>query len=325
MKKILLVGATGQLGTSCHEKLAVSGKYSIRNFVREDSKYAHLQSGNPELFFGDLAENESIERAVKGCDIIITTANTAAPRKKSDTFKTIDLDGNKRLIDAAKKYKIQQFIFTSVYPFQLSHWSPLGKSKSMTEDYLKESGIDYTILQLDAIMDVYFAFMGSTLPLKDEIAATVNRPWGFMQKFYNGVKNDVENGKISIIGDGKSRHSYITVDNAADFLVKSIDNPDMINASYQIGGPEALSSLDVKSIFERVLEKELKIKRTPAGMMKIMGNVFSLFNKPASNIFKLNYINAIESSVFDTKELAEKLSITLTTAEEYLSRKASMS
>jgi uncharacterized protein YbjT (DUF2867 family) len=325
MKKILLVGATGQLGTSCFEKLAETDNQSIRIFVREDSQYNHLKSAKPEIFFGDLADNESIEKAVEGCDIIITTANSAAPRKKSDTFKAIDIDGNKRLIDAAKKFKIEQFIFTSVYPFKLLHSIPLGKSKIKTENYLKESGLRYTVLQSVGFMDTSFAFMGSTIPVKDEKAALVNRPWAFMQKFYNGIKHDVENGKIGIIGDGNTKHCYITIDNVADFLVKSINNPDMMNVIYPIGGPEALTSLEVKSIFEKVLGKELKVKRTPAGMMKIMGIVFSLFNEPVSNIFKINYATATESVVFDTKKLAEKLSITLTTAEEYLRKKANMS
>ncbi len=65
-----------------------------------------------------------------------------------------------------------------------------------------------------------------------------------------------------------------------------------IRHTIQFGGPEALSALEVKAIFEKVLNKSLKVKRTPAMMMKVMGNVFSLFNEGASNIFKLNYMAA---------------------------------
>lgn len=323
MKKVLLIGSTGQLGTKVFEKLTESGKYDTRILVREDSQYEHLKAAEPEIVFGDLSDKASIRKAVEGVDVIITTANAVAPRKKEDTFKSVDTEGYQDLISLAKEAGVKQFIYTSAYPFndKLKHWIPLTDAKDKTENYLKGIGMNYTILQPDAFMDVYFAFMGSSLPVEGEIAPLVNRPWKFMQNFYNGVKDDIENGQIDMIGDGQARHSFIAIDNVADFLVKAIDHPDMINVTQMIGGPQALSGMEVKSIFEKVLNKPLKIKKTPAVMMKVMGNVFSLFNKPASNIFKLNYANATESSVFDTSELAEKLGVELISAEGFLNEK----
>lgn len=324
MKKVLLVGASGQLGSKVFEKLAKSNKHSIRIFVREDSKIEHLKPSKPEIFIGDLKDKKSIEKVVEGCDFIITTANSAAPRKKEDTFKAVDIQGFKDLIDAAGKNSVQQFIFTSAFfpaPEKYARWIPLAESKVKTETYLKKSGVPYTIFQPPSFMDIYFAFLGTAIPLRNEPAHLINRPWGFMQNFFKGVKDNVANGRIGIIGDGQAKHSYITVDNVADFIVKSLDEPELFNQTHPIGGPEALSALEVKAVFEKVLGKELKVKRTPAFMMKFMGNVFSLFNTSASNILKLNYLGAVESSEIDCKELAGKLSIDLTSAEDYLKLK----
>jgi uncharacterized protein YbjT (DUF2867 family) len=324
MKKILIVGATGQLGTAVFEKLAKSGQYDLRIFVRKDAKYDHLLDADPELAFGDLTDRASIESAVQGCDVIISTANAVVPRKKTDTFQSVDKQGYQDLIALARDAGVQQFIYTSVAPFRgkVAGWVPLAQAKEMTEMSLKKSGVNYTIFQPDTFMDFYFAAMGSTLPVKNEPAALVNRPWKFIQNFYNGVKNDIENGKINLIGSGNTRHSYICIDNVADFLVKSVDNPDMLNATYKIGGPESLSGLEVKTIFEKVLNKKLEVKKTPAIMMKIMGNVFSLFNEQASNIFKLNYAEATVPSVVNCQVLADELGIRLISAEEYLRQKA---
>lgn len=323
MKKILLIGATGQLGNKVFEKLSAEGRCNIRVLVRADSNLELLKSNNPEVFTGDLTDKESIDKAVEGCDFIIATANSVAPRKKSDTFQAVDVQGYRDLIASAGKNKVEQFIYVSAAPFptKYTHWVPLADSKAQTETYLKNSGVTYTIFQPDAFMDVYFAFMGSNVPVQNEPAHLVNRPWNFMQQFYKGVKDDVANGKIGIIGNGLAKHSFIAVDNVADFIVKAVDNPDLFNKTIPLGGPEALSGLEVKQVFEKVLNTELKVKRTPAFMMKMLGNVFSLFSTSASNIFKLNYLNAVTSTESNCLDLARKLSIHLVTAEEYLTQK----
>jgi hypothetical protein len=65
-------------------------------------------------------------------------------------------------------------------------------------------------------------------------------------------------------------------------------------------------------------------KKTPAGMMKIMGDVFSLFNEGTSSIFKLNYPRDVESTEVDSSYWAKKLDIPMITAEEYLTRKVQL-
>lgn len=321
MKKILLIGATGQLGGKVFKKLLKTGLYDIRILVRKDSTYDHLKTAGPEIVFGDLKDANSVDTAVKGCDIVITTANSAAPRKKEDTFDTVDIEGYRHLIDAAERYGIEQFIYTSaIMPDdeKWQRWVPLVRSKVQTEAYLKDSNLDYTIIRPAPFMDVYFAFMGTTIPIRNEEAPLVERPFKFMQSFYNGIKDDVANGKIGIIGDGKVKHSYIAIENVADFIVKSVGNGELYNETINVGGPEALSALDVKAIFENVLNEPLTVKRTPAFMMKLLGNVMAPFNPAASNIFKLNYMQSTIPMEVDCIDLADHLDIDLISAEDFL-------
>ena len=321
MKKILLIGATGQLGGKVFKKLSNTGLYDIRVFIRKDSQYDHLKAANPEIIFGDLKDANSVDAAVKGCNIVITTANSAAPRKKEDTFDAVDIMGYQYLIDAAEKYEVEQFIYTSaIMPenAKWQRWVPLVRSKIQTEAYLKDSSLDYTILRPAPFMDVYFAFMGTTIPIRNDEAPLVERPFKFMQSFYNGIKDDVANGKIGIIGDGKVKHNYIAIENVAEFIVKSIDNEELINQTFDIGGPEALTALDIKAVFESVLNEPLTIKRTPAFMMKLLGNVMAPFNPAASNIFKLNYMQSTMPMVTDCRDLAKRLDIDLISAEGFL-------
>ena len=323
MKKVLLIGATGQLGNNVLQKLATESRYYLRALVREGSMNSQLFPGNIEIVTGDLTQPKSLEKAVTGCEAIIATANAVAPRKKTDSFQKVDIQGYRDLIDLAAKHNCAQFIYMSVLPFtgankKYTTWWPLGYAKAQTEDYLKKSGVPYTIFQSDGFMDIYFAFMGSSAMVQNTPAHLVNRPWKFMQQFYNGIKDDVANGKIGIIGNGLVKHAYIAVDNVAEFIVKAVDNPGLLNKTIQLGGPEALSAIEVKQHFEKVLNRELRIKRTPAFLMKALGNLFSLFNPAIANIFKLNYLAATIGAEPDSRDLAEQLSVRLVTAEEFL-------
>lgn len=326
MKKILLIGASGQLGTRIFRKLTEAGYTHIRILVREDSRYQHLLSANPEVFVGDLRDTESLKPALLGVDTVITTANSAAPRKKEDSFKSVDTRGMTKLVDEAKKAGVGHFVFTSIKPLSAAtdKWLPLPKAKRIVEQHLIYSGLNYTILQPDAFMDVYFMFLGTEIPTLGDEAPLIGRDYKFMQTFFKGIKDDIARGKIGVIGDGKVRHSYITVENVADFTIKALEEPSMINQKIPLGGPEALSTLEVKAIFEKVLGKELKVKHTPALLMKIMGNLLAPFNTNASNIMKLNYIAATEESIIDSSDLAKKLGIRLTTAEEFLRQKLAL-
>jgi uncharacterized protein YbjT (DUF2867 family) len=85
---ILVVGATGQLGTTITHKL-VENQHPVRVFVRRDSHYQHLQAFGVDLAFGDLRELSTVQAACEGVTTLITTANGVIQRK-GDSIKSID-------------------------------------------------------------------------------------------------------------------------------------------------------------------------------------------------------------------------------------------
>src|SRR5687767_5120399 len=86
---ILVVGATGQLGTAIVRKLLNDGR-RMRALVRETSNYSHFSGTDAEIVKGDLRDPSSLASACEGVDTVIATANTALPREKTDSFGTVD-------------------------------------------------------------------------------------------------------------------------------------------------------------------------------------------------------------------------------------------
>src|SRR5919202_1662541 len=108
---LLVVGATGLLGGMIAQRLLDSGQ-QVRILVRPGSDYAILEQAGAQPVTGDLKDPASLDAACAGVKTVITTANAVA-RGGDDTVETVDLEGNRHLIDAAQAAGVEQFIFTS--------------------------------------------------------------------------------------------------------------------------------------------------------------------------------------------------------------------
>jgi uncharacterized protein YbjT (DUF2867 family) len=235
---ILVVGSTGDLGGTITRMLLAKGK-SVRILVRPQSNYQPLVKAGAKIVYGDLKDLASLKSAVEDVKILITTA-TATKRGGQDTPITVDLEGNHNLIDAAiGSGDIKQFIFTSLCNADLNSPVQFVKAKAETEDYLRASKVPYTIVAPNAFMETW-------------IALPVGIP---------AVTGQI----VKIIGEGKTKHSFISLNDVAKFIVAAIDNRKAINQRIVIGGPKPYSMLDSVAVFEKVLNHQIPLRHIAPG------------------------------------------------------------
>lgn len=298
---ILIVGATGQLGFTICQKLIDTGKgHSVFASHRKSSNISALKElSGIQTRLLDLTDPKTFTSAIQGINVVIITANTATPSQKSDSFKDVDEKGVIGFIDAAKATNVKQIIYVSTLPFEKDDDKiPLSQAKRAVETHLKDSGLNYTIIQPTAFMEVHFPFFGSSVPLRGLLVSTVHRPFKFSNKFFAGIKNDIEQkNTFNVIGKGDKKNAYISIENVADFCIAAIDNPKASKNTLQIGGPEPMTPLDVKGIFEELYGKQLKVKATPPFVIKLMSKILPLSNKAAGNIMAMNYVISTSDSI----------------------------
>jgi len=239
MSRILVVGATGMLGSNICQRLATTGK-SVRGLVRASSdpaKVSRLQSLGVEIIQGDVRDRASLDQACQGVAAVICTVS-AMPfsyQPGVNDVQTTDLDGVTNLIEAAKLNHVSRFIYTSIQ--EKTHLDfPLQRAKSEVERRLKESGLVYTIL----------------------------RPSCFMEAWLTAVVGfDPANAKAVIYGTGQNPISWIAVQDVAQFAIASLDHPAAKNAILDLGGPDAISPLDVVKLFERAAGRPFELQFVP--------------------------------------------------------------
>lgn len=324
---ILVVGATGQLGLMVTRQLSEAG-LPVRALVRPGAALAPLeQIPGVELVQGDLSQAGSLAAACDGVYTIIATANAAFPRHKHDKLEKVDGQGYLDLISAADVAGVEQFIYSSTLETHLDSYIPTYAWKRKTEKALQNSRMVYSVFRAAQFMELAFALMGSPLPLRGVENPTFERPYRFGRNFYQGVKHDMQKkGQAQIPGKGKASHAYLAMQDMAAFLVNSVQNPAAENVILDVGGPQALTPLEVKALFEDVLGKPLKARTTP-GMAYNMGMFFLSGLAPhVANLMGMHYAAATQNGLVPrAAEQAERFGVTLTPASHFLAAKARIS
>ena len=277
---ILVVGATGDLGGQITRRL-LSMKKCVRILVRPPSNYKPLTEAGAEPVIGDLKSPKSLGPACKGVVTVITTA-TSAKRGGEDTVQTVDLDGNRNLIEAAKTAGVRQFIFVSANIADPGSQIPLMAAKGVTEDRLRASGVPYTIIAPDAFMQVWVAMVVG-------VPAVSGRP-------------------VTFVGTGKRKHSFVSDGNVADFIVASIGNPKALNQKLILGGPEAMSFIDAAKVFEQAVGHKVPVQSFAPGQ--------PIPGFPDAMVQLITGFDMYDS-VIEMNELTKSFGVKLTSMEEF--------
>ena len=297
------------------KQLRMQGR-AVRALIRKPESAQRFIELGAECAIGDLTQPATLSAACEGVKQVVATANTSVPSRSGDTFEAVERHGYRNLVRAATAAGVERIIYISVPRLRRESSSPFFRLKLETEELIRTSGLDHVIFRADIFMDVAFAMMGSGIPLRGAEAATVLRPFSFSRNHFEKIKDSIEGKQTALIpGDGKVRHAFICVDDVARFIVAAASGGP--SGTYTLGGPEALTFLDVVRVFEKVLGVPLRVKKTPAVVFRILSQLLRPFNPAAANIMYINYFGATEETLNDPATQAA-FQVPLTTAEAFL-------
>ncbi|WP_217868680.1 SDR family oxidoreductase [Arenibacter amylolyticus] len=287
---VLVAGATGFLGSEiCRQLIAANRK--VKGLVRDTSdasKVTHLEKMGVITVKGDLKDRDSLDSALQGVNAVISTVSSTHSRKEGDTIKTVDEDGQINLIKAAADVSVERFIYVSFS--EMPGQFPLQNAKRRVERQLENSGLNYTILQPTYFMEVWLS------PL---------------------VGFDAANAKATIFGEGKKKISWISLKDVASFAVASLDNAAAHNKSILLGGPKALSPLEVVTIFEETKKKKFELQFVPEQALRAQKE--GAQDPLAESIAALT-LGVVSGSEIDMKTTLDKFKLQLCSVKEFATR-----
>jgi len=111
--KTLLTGATGFVGAAVLRRLVAAGHH-VRAFVRPNGDRSNISGIDCEIAVGDLADPESIRRAVRGCDAVFhAAADYRLWVPDPERMSRVNVQGTVELIRAAAEAGAARIVYTS--------------------------------------------------------------------------------------------------------------------------------------------------------------------------------------------------------------------
>lgn len=171
---VLVTGATGRTGSLVVKKLLQQPEeFSVRGFGRSPSKATDLLGEDVPFFVGDIRAPETLTPALEGCDalVILTSAipqmqgmsESGRPQMgfpPDEMPEAIDYHGQVNQINGAKAAGVKHIVLVgSMGGTDENHMlNSIGNGniliwKRKAEQYLIDSGIDYTIIHAGGLQD----------------------------------------------------------------------------------------------------------------------------------------------------------------------------
>jgi uncharacterized protein YbjT (DUF2867 family) len=320
---ILVVGATGQLGSLVVHELRRQGR-PVRAMVRPPALAQDLVEAGAELVAGDLLRPETLDDALNGVHAIVATANVAVPTHPGDSHEALAL-GYATLIARARTAGVERFVYASVPETPLDDDVPVIRAKRAVEGLLADSGMSYVTVRMPPFTEVWLALGGSRIPLRGEPRATLARSYPFLRRFRRLTDTTIERrGLMLVPGSASLRNAFLSVHDAARVMAALVDATD-ISGAVDVGGPEVLAWTDVARIFADVLGRPVRVLATPVGVYTAGQAALARVAPSAANILGLDRVLGSAETPWDTAVVTGRLGVDpLRTVEQVLREKVAL-
>ncbi len=245
MKRVLVAGATGYLGGFVAQELKARG-YFVRALARSPKKLDPLRDSLDEIVTGEVTRPETLEHVCDGIDVVFSSIGITR-QKDGLTFRDVDYQGNKNLLDAALQAGVQKFVYVSaVNGAHLRHLDIVDAHEAFVDE-LEASGLAHTVV----------------------------RPTGYFSDMRE-IFEMARKGRVWLIGSGTSRINPI---HGADLAVVCADAIESRESEIAAGGPHTTTWREAATLAFEVLGRPKKVSCLPAWLIWPVVRLVRLFNR----------------------------------------------
>jgi len=214
---ILITGGTGFIGKVLVRHL-IEHDHQVRILIRPSQHSPNLPRGVPiEVAVSSIGDDRSLRAAMVGVDIVYHLAG-AEWRGARGSLMDIDIQGTQTVIRAAVDAGVRRLFYISHLGADRASAFPLLKAKAIAEEYIRRSGLDYTILRSALVFGPNDHFTTGLARLLYAL------PFFFL-----------------IPSDGQTLLQPLWVEDLVTCLVWALEDDQTRNQTYSVGGPEFLT------------------------------------------------------------------------------------
>lgn len=264
---ILLTGGTGFIGRVLTRQLVESG-HRVRLLLQPSLRTPRLPTSVPvEVAVTGLDDMQGLRAAMRGIDTIYHLAGGEGEGGRAN-LQVVDIDGTRALCQAATDARVRHLLYLSHLGASRAAGFPVLKAKGIAEEYIRKSGFAHTILR------------GSLL-------------FGPGDEFTSGLAMllAAAPGFLPLPSRGETLLQPLWVEDLVTCLLWSLDNPDTINQTFDLGGSETFALRQLVEIVMEAAGLHRVLVNWPTQSMRTMTIIMeSIFPRFPASIFWLDYL-----------------------------------
>ncbi len=237
---IALTGGTGFVGRRVLALCAEAG-LALRVLARRPKELAPGLRSSLDIIEGDILDNEALGRLAAGAAAVIHCAGAIAA-DRHDTFASVNIEGTRRLVTAARQAGTLRFVHVSSLAAREPGLSAYALSKRLGEREVMDglAGDRWAIVRPPV---VYGPGDASTLPLM----AQLTQPTAWLP------------------GSPRQRFSLLYVDDLAHALIQLAQTPSPCGAIFELHDdrPEGYRWADVAAAAAEIQGRPVRVRHVP--------------------------------------------------------------
>ena len=210
--QILVTGANGFVGATLCRKLVERGE-TVRGLVRKTSDLSLLEGIRIQRMVGSLDDRESLNRAVKGVELVYHVASAVSDWGTWDMFRRANVEGTRRVLEASSGTGVKRFVYVS----SVAVHSFIGAQEMNENSPQLPTPFPYCQTKREAEAVVLKAHQ------EGRIGVTVVRPGDVFgpgdRVSLLKMAGLLEAGRMAYINGGKTLGAFTYVENLADGLI----------------------------------------------------------------------------------------------------------
>lgn len=281
-KLVTVFGGSGFIGTQLVQELARRG-YRIRVAVRRPDLAGHVRPlgnvGQIQPIQANLRNLESVQRAVRGADIVINLVGIRFERGRQQ-FRAVQATGARYVAEAARQAGAQALV----------HMSALGADEQSVSAYARSKALGER--------EVLAAF-------PDAVIIRPSIVFGPGDDFFNMYGSLARLFPVLPLLGGKTRFQPIYIGDLAEAMANAAEGQVKTGRVYELGGPEIVTH---RQVVERVLHETMRanpLLPLPAWFGKLIAAPMALL--PFAPLITADQVDLLQTdNVVSDRAIAEK-------------------
>jgi len=218
MKKILVIGSSGFVGSHLTKQLIAEG-YSVRCLARNPDKFISDFGNSCEIVKGDISDALSVYKALESMDAVYISIHTLAPQQAGTadkSFMEIEINGLENIVKGCQLHQVNRLIYVTAIGVSADKTDPWTSGRWKAQQFLLNSKLDVTIIQPGMIV-------------------------GIGGQGFNMVLMNAQKRVAFVVGNGRNKFRCIAIDDLAYNLVGVLNEPHAYGKIYEVGSDDVLS------------------------------------------------------------------------------------